>query len=181
MTMLSILALYQFDNTIFDNMVTPQNIVKQDVINNILMECAELEILYPDPDSMKDAIGYWSAAESDIWQHLQDTKEYQYNPIWNKDGTYLETETRDLKGTGDNTTTQKTSAYNVTDFQNAEQNIIDAETTDTGTITRERQEHGNIGVTTTQQMIKEEREIADFSVINYIVQSFKHRFCIMVY
>ena len=40
---------------------------------------------------------------------------------------------------------------------------------------------GNIGVTTTQQMIEQEREIAKFSIINYIAVSFKERFCLLVY
>ena len=40
---------------------------------------------------------------------------------------------------------------------------------------------GNIGVTTTQQMIEAQREIVDFNVINFIVRSFINRFCIEVY
>ena len=40
---------------------------------------------------------------------------------------------------------------------------------------------GNIGVTTTQQMIKEEREIVEFSVMKYIIDDFIHEFCIMVF
>ena len=40
---------------------------------------------------------------------------------------------------------------------------------------------GNIGVTASQDLIKKEREIADFSIIEYITQSFKERFCLLVY
>ena len=40
---------------------------------------------------------------------------------------------------------------------------------------------GNIGVTTTQQMIREERDVATFSTIKYITDSFKKRFCLLVY
>ena len=50
---------------------------------------------------------------------------------------------------------------------------------DTQTLTRT--EHGNIGVTTTQQMMKEEREAAVFNVYDYIIEAFKERFCIMIY
>lgn len=42
-------------------------------------------------------------------------------------------------------------------------------------------EHGNIGVTTTQAMISEEREIALFNIYDYIVKGFKNRFCLLVY
>ena len=41
--------------------------------------------------------------------------------------------------------------------------------------------HGNIGVTTTQKLIKEERSIDLFNVYDIIIEDFKMRFCIMVY
>lgn len=55
--------------------------------------------------------------------------------------------------------------------------------TGTHTITHKRniRAYGNIGVTTTQQMIESERQIIDFCTIDYIAESFKKEFCIMVY
>lgn len=41
--------------------------------------------------------------------------------------------------------------------------------------------HGNIGVTTTQEMIKQERQIDLFNVYDIIIEDFKMRFCILVY
>lgn len=41
--------------------------------------------------------------------------------------------------------------------------------------------HGNIGVTTSQQMIMSEREVAEFCMVDYIVKDFISRFCVMVY
>ena len=41
--------------------------------------------------------------------------------------------------------------------------------------------HGNIGVTTTQDMIKQERQIDLFNVYDIIIEDFKMRFCILVY
>lgn len=41
--------------------------------------------------------------------------------------------------------------------------------------------HGNIGVTTTQKMIEEERRVSGFNIYDYIADSFKKRFCILVY
>lgn len=41
--------------------------------------------------------------------------------------------------------------------------------------------HGNIGVTTTQEMIKQEREIALFNIYDVIIEDYKHRFCVLVY
>lgn len=41
--------------------------------------------------------------------------------------------------------------------------------------------HGNIGVTTTQQMLQQEREIVKFNLYDYIAQMFKERFCLLIY
>lgn len=41
--------------------------------------------------------------------------------------------------------------------------------------------HGNIGVTTTQQMIEQERRIDLFNLYDIIIEDFKMRFCILIY
>ena len=53
--------------------------------------------------------------------------------------------------------------------------------TDTGTIEHKTRRTGNIGVTTSQQMIREEREIDLFNIYDQITQDFKRRFCVLVY
>lgn len=169
----SILGLYHHDNTVLDGLKVPEGLKRETVINNILMECAELEILFPDADFMKEAVRQWSDMCLPVWQHLYDTTQYEYNPIWNKDGTFRELETRDLAGQ----TVNDVKGYNSGDWSDSDKQ----DSTDTGTILRERTEQGNIGVTTTQQMIKEEREIADFNVIARIVDDFKMRFCLLLY
>lgn len=47
--------------------------------------------------------------------------------------------------------------------------------------TRTGRAHGNIGVTTSQEMLKQELEIAKVNVMDYIIQQFKRRFCLLVY
>ena len=178
---ISVTGLYNFDNTLFDTMYCPAGMDKDILTANILLECAELEVLLPNPAIMKQAIEYWSNAQASIWDKLWETTQFDYNPIWNKDGMIKETETRNLAATLDGSDTDQRSAYNASTFQNQEKTIIDHDSTDTGTITREREEHGNIGVTTTQQMIKEEREVDQFNMYDYIVRSFKERFCLVVY
>ena len=41
--------------------------------------------------------------------------------------------------------------------------------------------HGNIGVTTTQKLIREQRDIELFNPYDIIIEDFKMRFCILVY
>ena len=71
---LSILGLYEQNNNIFMGMKVPTGINKDDVIKTILLECAELEFLYPEPGYAQLAITMWSNKEKDIWAELQKTK-----------------------------------------------------------------------------------------------------------
>ena len=179
--MLTIIGLYNYDHTLFDDMSIPAAIDRDTLVQNILLECGMFETYIPDPAVMKTAITYWSRKASGIWEDLQKTKEYDYNPIWNKDGVIRETETRDLKGTGKNETVNQVSAFDQAGFTNQAKGNTDAESTDTGTVTRERLEQGNIGLTSTQQLIREQREISEFNLYDYIINDFKSRFCLMVY
>lgn len=51
----------------------------------------------------------------------------------------------------------------------------------TGTHTRKGRVHGNIGVTTSQQMIQSERDLVVFNLYDVIAESFIENFCLMVY
>lgn len=51
----------------------------------------------------------------------------------------------------------------------------------TGTHTRTGRAHGNIGVTTSQQMIQSERDLVVFNLYDVIAESFIENFCLLVY
>lgn len=162
---LSILGLYNYDPDIFAGFTVPDGMDRETVINEILMQCAELELVYPSFNLMKLAINNWCKVESKIWDRLWNTENLDYNPIWNVDGKVIERGTAGSVGS--------TKGYNETKWlDNAKMNANDE---------RETIRTGNIGVTTTQKMIQEERDVAEFSTIWYIVNSFKKRFCLMVY
>ncbi len=78
-------------------------------------------------------------------------------------------------GTTRNTGTQK-NAGNSTDTEN--RNKTDKNTDNT---VHKGRIHGNIGVTTSQQMIEEERKIVTFTIADFIADQFMTEFCIMVY
>lgn len=44
-----------------------------------------------------------------------------------------------------------------------------------------RTEQGNIGVTTTQAMLQEQRKLAEFNFYEYVCEAFKKEFCICIY
>lgn len=178
---LSFLGLLQNDPDLFQDLKLPAAISKETFINNLIIESADLSVWITDPEIMRLALKEWSSGRIDIWEHLWDTTRYVYNPIWNKDGIISETETRDLKGSLKTETKNDVAAYNTDQMAPASEQNSESGSTDTGTVTRVRKEQGNIGITTTQQMIKEEREISDFSLMNLIMWECIQKFCIMVY
>lgn len=62
-----------------------------------------------------------------------------------------------------------------------EQMVHGEQIADTTETKRETHTSGNIGVTTTQKMIREEREIAEFNIYDRMIKDFMDRFCIMVF
>lgn len=96
---LSILTMTQYDPDIWEDAVFPAEIDRDDMIDRICLDCAELELLYSDPDILKYMIRNWCRTEQHIWQKLADTLDLQYNPIYNLDVTYEETRTPNLTRT----------------------------------------------------------------------------------
>ena len=174
---LSIYGLYLFQTDLFDNFRCPDGLDRDTVIDSIVLECSELELLYPDADFMKGMIGLWSRKEIQVWQKLVDTLNLEYNPIWNKDGTIKEIRKTDSSSKGESTT--KVSAYNEAGFHDRSNDS--SEGSGKSTEEYERRETGNIGVTTSQEMIKEELAIRKTNIIDYIVKSFRQRFCLLIY
>lgn len=197
---LSILGLYNYDNTIFDNLVTPFE-DNENLIQNILMECAELEILYPDADFMKFAIGTWSQKQLPIWNKLYNTEKLEYNPLENANRTEETNDTAVINESniGNNKSTMDGHNANTRQVYPFDGDISQAQYFDTlvpheerdnnysdsregeNTFTSVKTIKGSIGVVTPQEMIEQERNVAKFSTVNYIIEQFKQRFCILVY
>ena len=172
--LLDIMALYNHDNTLFSAFQVPTSITwvehgpdgdvthtesipytKQNIVDNILLECAELEVVYPDSDYMKLAIGTWSTKRLYTWQRIADVLYRKYDPFVNMNRhewrTTLENrnlagsetpnltdrETRNLTGTNDSTVTGNVNAFNDSSANGVQRDKVttDQDTTDTGTVT----------------------------------------------
>ena len=110
MEILDINGMYQWDNSIFDNMQLPTDIDKPTLIDLIIWECRELTLTVLSPVIIKRAIELWSKANIYYWDELQKTMHYTYNPIENydKQSTITTTygSTNKLVASGDVTNTQ---------------------------------------------------------------------------
>ena len=165
MVTLSILGLYQYNKQLFDGLRLPEGVDRETLVNNLLAETAEFEVLYPDAEFMANMIMAWSEKELPVWEKLESTMHYDYDPISNFDRHEESTDTSESLG--------KVAGYNATDLVNS-----NGESTD---IKRKARIWGNVGVTTTQQMIEEERRVSQFNIYDYIIESFKRRFCLLIY
>lgn len=117
------------------------------------------------------------------------------------------TMTNDLKDTNDVTTTHSEKAYNDSNYVGTTQDVIDQDESHTGTVKNtgtvrdggsfssnagsdgtdnytnihKARLFGNIGVTTSQQMLQSELDIARWNMYEHIADLFAQEFCIMVY
>lgn len=186
---LSLLGLYTYDNTIFDNFKLPSSIDKDVLINNLLMECAELEILYPNSDFMKNAIEQWSTKEIDNWNRIEELFKYNESPLSDIDIT--ETTTHDY--TKNESGSDKTISESINKVNGWNEGLVDRNkindsnertpnltNTDKGTLTKTIK--GLSSKYLKQDvMIKELQFRKLYDIYEVIIDEFKNRFCLLIY
>ena len=179
--LLSILSLTNYDESIWDGFSLPDGLDTDLAKQEILMQCAELTLVYPDRDIMATAITNWSRINQPIWEKLYRTTVLDYNPIWNVDATITEENSGDNSQENASGNVESVKGYNSNTW--AEHTKDDATSNGSGDWSESRSQRrtGNIGVTATQDLINKEREVAVFNIYAEIVNSFKKRFCLMVY
>ena len=214
--MMTVMGLYEYDETLFDMMEFPAGFEMelQDVANYICMECAELEVLYPNATVLKNLIGLWSMKEQPTWERFLRAANASYNPIENYDRQETLSRTRNAStvnsgsdsaeltnrstNSGTDSDLHKFASYDSETMKDQTSDLYthgkvtvdDGESTTTygrvigeqGTETENNRIHGNIGVTTSQQMLEQELAILPkLNFLQFIADSFKKRFCLLVY
>lgn len=191
-------TIYNFDPSIFDGVEFPSNISVQDFIDSLLMQCGEMPVLYSSPPLLKSLIRVWSNVSQYTWNRLAATLTAEYNPIENYDRTEEWQDssinntryTSSTNNTSSGSTKEQVYGYNnlTTPADNSASNSAStsadtSDSTEQGTISgsRKGRTHGNIGVTTTQEMLESERRVAMFNFYDAVITDFQKRFLIWVY
>lgn len=224
-------SLIDYDDTILDGAeLVPAGIDPEIVKSEIMLQCGLLQPLYPEPETMKNAITQWFAARHWTFEHLLNIIEAEYSPIENTDR--YDEQTRDIRRALDRTdnenksrdesrdrsqdttsnvdTTGETigdvSAYNSDSWQNSDRNTSTGTTSGTENITGSdsleasesrrnvadedentldkftQHMHGNIGVTTNQEMIEQELALlAHFNIYTWIAMNIRESLFLEVY
>ena len=214
MARLTLWGIYQYDKTLFDNIVLPDGIDKDNLIANIMRYSGDLYPYHQVPEYLKSNITYWFARRLFDFTRMYEALRTEYSPIENYDRK--ENISRDYENSGidkasttlGSTTTStnigsndnenKVSAYNESDYTNREKDTqsFNSTLTNTGSGTDTTQTeyglkrkevediriHGNIGVTTSQQMIDSEMSLrAKYDIYNMIAKEFEREFLIQIY
>ena len=194
---LSFIGLYNWDNSLFDLLEIPTRedypIDKSVLVDLLLMETAELEVIYPDFDFMKQALGRYSTSRKIEWGRMLDVLAEKYNPLHNFDRNeeYTDNETGNNTSTNSNTTTgtttEQATGFNSETFVDQGKQDISGNTNYTGNTNATRQlTHtarlfGNIGVTKSQEMLRDELDVRKTDFYHIIVDEIKNKFCLLVY
>ena len=176
---ISVLGMYNFNKGLFDKFEVPAQIAKQDVVESVLLECAELPLVYTNWDILQGAIGLLSKRRLHAWERMATALFEDYNPLHNFDRYEDSTDDENTNSTGSANRVNTVNGYN----GDAEH---DRQKTEGKSETKRGNKHnahlyGNIGVTTSAQMLEGELEIRKQDLISIIVREFKEAFCIMVY
>ena len=186
---------------LFQGLTLPEGLAKDTLTNNILLQGGEFEVLYSDPFFLQNAISIWADREADTFKRWVDALAIEYAPLENydrhenwkdtldSDGTSRTTGTNDTSTSG--TVTTDVSAYDSSTYQPKDKvttsETIDNDTTENNTSTLDNtgihagRIHGNIGVTTSQQMLEAELDLGYWNIYSRITDMFLKEFCIMIY
>lgn len=186
----SLMSFYMFDDTLFDTCTFPDGAVKDVIVSEILAETAELEVIYQDYDVLKYMLAIYTKSRANAWQRTYDALKAEYNPIWNKDGTIEENTRTDNVGRSSSNTNAQSDGYVTAFNSNDPQQSTRDTAVNSGTFNSSaegnqsviRREYGNIGLTKSSELVRDEVILrASYDITHIIAADIKRRFCLMVY
>ena len=227
MARLTLNGMYQYDPTLFDGMILPEDYDRDALLAEIMKRSGQLYPYHQVPPILKADIRLWFSRNYLNFDRIMEALTAEYDPIenynrieaWTRTPNLTDKSTLSGKDTtdrdydhlkekvsykGDDTRETQVSAFDSSAYQPSEK-VTDSRTTredekDTDgkytdttnfgkvdTVTHNGTEsyrsniHGNIGVTTNQQMITAELELRKFDIYSDIAARFEHEFIVQVY
>lgn len=194
---LTLIGLYNYDSTLFDGLQLPTYFNKETLVNTILLAGGEFGCIYPGVEFMKQAISLWSAKNQRYFERLAILMQTDYDPLenynrqekWTDEGNGKSQSEFTNSTSGSNETETKVSAFNSSAYENRDKVNGSDTGSDVGASSgsseyenhREGYARGNIGVTTSQEMFRQEMDIVGISPYDVIAGDFINEFCIKLY
>lgn len=193
MATLSLIGLYNYDNTLFDGLTLPTGIDKDICINEILRRCGEFELIYSDLDFNKSMIAQFGNKHNRTFTKWIEGLAEEFNPLHNYDRHEIYTDTHKSNAVSNSATStssnadRKVSAYDASTMQPKENETSGGSGTGSAVnssndeIKHEAHLYGNIGVTTSTQMLEDFLRVERWNIYEHIADIFCDEFCIPVY
>lgn len=162
---------------LFKNAEFPAGIDKELVIDTIMIRNGELEPLYKNADFMQDACTSWARKWYHSFERWNMALMEDYDPLHNYDRYEDVDETSANSGTNTNTNTR--SSFDSSSYEPHDRSSSDGSAN--GSFTRRAHLYGNIGVTTSAQMLAGEIEIRKHTIYDLIADCFETELCLLVY
>ena len=185
------------NDDLFSKMNLPVGIDKDTLIDNILLRAGEFEVVYSNPFFYQSTIGVWSDKHKRTFEKWINALSIEYNPVENYDR--MEEWEDKSNGNSSGETNGNTSLNSINEnkvsafdsdlyqpdsYNSNTSNGNDNSSTKTNSSNNSKhvgRVHGNIGVTTTQQMLESELSLAEWNVYEHITDLFIEEFCIAIY
>lgn len=201
----TLIGCYQYYNNqgsdLFEKLTLPEGIDKDTLTSNILLKGGEFEVQSGSPVFIHDAIEIWAKVYEATFTRWLEALAIEYAPLENYDRMEHWTDALDGSGSSNSTGTLDTtyddavertkSAYDSSVYQPYDKvtthATTDTDTTDRTSTTIDNDSehngriHGNIGVTTSQQMLTQELDMGYWNLYERITQLFLQEFVIPVY
>lgn len=201
----TLIGCYQYYNNqgsdLFEKLTLPEGIDKDTLTSNILLKGGEFEVQSGSPIFIHDAIEIWTKVYEATFTRWLEALAIEYAPLENYDrmehwvdeldGSGSSNSTGTLDTTYDDAVERTKSAYDSSSYQPYDKvtthATTDTDTTDRTSTTIDNDSehngriHGNIGVTTSQQMLTQELDMGYWNLYERITQLFLQEFVIPVY
>lgn len=185
MSLLTTRGMYNYHPTLFDGLTVPDYWDKDTLIGVILQCTDEREVLYSNPDVFEVAIMHWGNSNLEQWQRLAKALAVEYEPLENFDRHEESSDSTDTttNGTSRGETVGKATGFNSESLVTTDggESSSSAQTTGTTVNKHTARLHGNIGVTTSQQMLQSEIDIRKYNWYNEVGKEFANRFTLGVW
>ena len=183
---LTLIGIYNYDPSVFDALTFPAGINRSTALNAILLRGGEMGCIYSNPDFLKFAITNWSAKNAEPLKRIYAALTEEYNPLHNYDRYEDYTDNRNVSSSGSNSTSSedKVSADNSSTYQPDTTSSGSSTTQSSGRddLTHSGHMYGNIGVTTSTQMLSSEVDARQlYKIYDIIADLFVSEFCEMTY
>lgn len=187
----------EYGDNIFSNSNIPEGIDNEILFKRILYRCGEFSVMNADIDFMHEQILNFFDSHYRTFDKWIKALEIEYAPLENYNRTELfmggnshsDSNSSSSSGSSSGTNETQKAAYNSSNYEAYEKDISSGSDSSSlsgsssGSFNEQHtlKAYGNIGVTTSQQMLESELEIAKFNIYYKIADMFAGEFTLMVY